>query len=32
MMENVVSRGTQVLIPPDSGLRQSARPGWGGGL
>jgi hypothetical protein len=21
-----------VLIPPDSGLRQSARPGWDGGL
>jgi hypothetical protein len=31
-MENVVSRGIQVLIPPDSGLRQSARPGWDGGL
>jgi len=31
-MENVVSRGIQVLIPPDSGLRESARPGWDGGL
>jgi hypothetical protein len=26
------ARGIQVLIPPDSGLRQSARPGWDGGL
>jgi transposase len=31
-MENVVCRGIQVLIPPDSGLRVSARPGWDGGL
>jgi transposase len=31
-MENVVSRGIQVLIPPDAGLRKSARPGWDGGL
>jgi Transposase DDE domain len=31
-MENVVERGIQVLIPPDSGLRKSARPGWDGGL
>jgi transposase len=31
-MENVVSAGIQVLIPPDSGLRESARPGWDGGL
>ena len=31
-MENVVGRGIQVLIPPDSGLRESARPGWDGGL
>jgi transposase len=30
-IENVVGRGIQVLIPPDSGLRQSARPGWDGG-
>src|SRR5918994_4193717 len=31
-MENIVSRGIQVLIPPDSGLRTGARPGWDGGL
>jgi transposase len=31
-MENVVGRGIQVLIPPDAGLRQGARPGWDGGL
>jgi hypothetical protein len=31
-IENVVDRGIQVLIPPDSGLRKSARPGWDGGL
>jgi hypothetical protein len=31
-MENVVCRGIQVLVPPDSGLRTSARPGWDGGL
>jgi transposase len=31
-IENVVGRGIQVLIPPDSGLRTSARPGWDGGL
>jgi hypothetical protein len=31
-MEKVVCRGIQVLIPPDSGLRKSARPGWDGGL
>jgi transposase len=31
-MESVVGRGIQVLIPPDSGLRQGARPGWDGGL
>jgi transposase len=30
-MENVVCRGIQVLIPPDSGLRSGARPGWDGG-
>jgi hypothetical protein len=30
-MENIVCRGIQVLIPPDSGLRESARPGWDGG-
>jgi hypothetical protein len=30
-MENVVGRGIQVLIPPDSRRRTSARPGWDGG-
>ena len=27
-MENVVSDGIQVLVPPDAGLREGARPGW----
>jgi len=31
-MESIVSRGMQVLIPPDSGLRKGARPGWDKGL
>ena len=31
-IERIVSNGTQVLVPPDSGLRASARPGWEGGL
>jgi transposase len=31
-IENVVSRGIQVLIPPDSGLRKGTRPGWNKGL
>lgn len=31
-MENVVSRGIQVVIPPDSGRREGARPGWDKGL
>ena len=31
-MENIVSRGIQVLIPPDCGLRKDARPGWNKGL
>jgi hypothetical protein len=31
-MEIVVSRGMQVLIPPDSGLRKTPRPGWNDGL
>jgi hypothetical protein len=31
-MENVVGRGIQMLIPPDSGLRTSARPDWDGCL
>jgi transposase len=27
-IENVVGRGIRVLIPPDSGARKGARPGW----
>jgi len=27
-MENIVSDGIQVLIPPDAGLREDIRPGW----
>jgi transposase len=30
-MENIVSRGVKVLVPPDSRKRKGARPGWGGG-
>jgi hypothetical protein len=30
-IDNVVSNGTQVLIPPDAGKRDSPRPGWQGG-
>jgi hypothetical protein len=30
-MENLVSDGIQVLIPPDGGLREGTRPGWDGG-
>ena len=30
-MENIVSQGIQVLIPPDAGKRKGTRPGWGGG-
>jgi Transposase DDE domain len=30
-MDNIVSRGVKVLIPPDSRKRKGARPGWGGG-
>jgi transposase len=30
-MEAIIASGTQVLIPPDSGLRAGARPGWEGG-
>ena len=26
--ENVISDGIQVLVPPDAGLREDARPGW----
>ena len=31
-METIVSRGMQVLIPPDAGKRKGPRPGWDGGL
>ena len=31
-MDALVSRGMQVLIPPDAGKRKGARPGWDGGL
>jgi transposase len=33
-IENIVSQGIQVLIPPDSGLRKASdtRPGWNKGL
>jgi transposase len=31
-MDAIVSRGTQVLIPPDAGKRKGTRPGWDGGL
>jgi hypothetical protein len=30
-IENVVSNGTEVLIPPDAGKRDTPRPGWQGG-
>jgi hypothetical protein len=31
-VENIVGRGTQVLIPPDSSKRNGTRPGRDGGL
>jgi transposase/type IV secretory pathway protease TraF len=31
-MQRIISDGMQVLIPPDSGLREGARPGWEGGF
>ena len=31
-MDAIVSRGTQILIPPDAGKRKGTRPGWDGGL
>ena len=31
-MQNIVNRGTQVLVPPDSIKRKGARPGWAGGF
>jgi hypothetical protein len=30
-MQDIVARGTQVLIPPDSSRRKAPRPGWDGG-
>jgi transposase len=30
-IDNVVTGGTQVLIPPDAGKRATPRPGWRGG-
>jgi transposase len=31
-MQRIVADGIQVLIPPDSSRRKTARPGWDGGL
>jgi transposase len=31
-MQSIVSNGTQVLIPPDSDLKEKPRAGWTGGL
>jgi Transposase DDE domain len=31
-MQRLAADGIPVLIPPDSGLRTTARPGWNGGL
>ena len=31
-IERLVSDGMQVLVPPDSGLREGARPGWESGF
>ena len=31
-IDAIVSRGMQVLIPPDAGKRKGTRPGWDGGL
>jgi len=31
-MQNIINRGTQVLIPPESPKRTAPRPGWQGGL
>ena len=31
-MENIVGDGIQVLVPPDAGLREGARPGWDEGM
>jgi transposase len=31
-IESIVSDGIQVLVPPDAGLREGARPGWEEGM
>jgi hypothetical protein len=31
-MEDIVTRGIQVLVPPDASKRKGPRPGWDGGL
>ena len=31
-MERIAAQGIQVLVPPDSSRRKTARPGWDGGL
>lgn len=31
-IQRIVADGMQVLVPPDSGLRETPRPGWDGGL
>jgi len=31
-IESIVSDGIQVLVPPDAGLREGARPGWEEGV
>lgn len=31
-IERIVSDGMQVLVPPDSGLREGPRAGWEGGF
>ena len=31
-MDQIISRGIPVLIPPDAGKRRDTRPGWDGGI
>jgi hypothetical protein len=31
-MQNIINRGTQVLVPPESIKHKTARPGWQGGV
>ena len=31
-MENIISDGIQVLVPPDGGLNKGTRPGWNEGM